>query len=131
MNDTREIIRKLYAAADAGDMAGVRSMLAEDITLQQADGHPYPGTWHGIDDVMAAMGEVFARLRLTGITVREIVGDGGERVVGLVDSHGTDARGNSYTMPVAEFFLVADGRVRDIRPFYWDTARLRQIATPS
>jgi hypothetical protein len=31
-------------------------------------------------------------------------------------------------MPVAECFWIDDGKVTDIRPFYWDLVKLRRIA---
>lgn len=59
--------------------------------------------------------------------MHEIVSDGPTRVIGLVDAHGTDTRGDANEMPVAEIFEVADGKVTEVRPFYWDQSRLREI----
>jgi ketosteroid isomerase-like protein len=64
----------------------------------------------------------------TGISVREIVADGPHRVIGLVDAHGTAHDGTAWTMPVAECFWIDDGKITDIRPFYWDLVELRRIA---
>jgi hypothetical protein len=84
-----------------------------------------PGTWTGTDATEAA-GRVFARFGTTGITVNEIIADGPNRVIGLVDAHGIAANGKRWTMPVAECFWVENSKVSEIRPFYWDLVALRQ-----
>jgi hypothetical protein len=48
--------------------------------------------------------------------------------LGLVDAHGTAHDGQPWTMPVAECFWIEDGKVTDIRPYYWDLVELRHIA---
>jgi ketosteroid isomerase-like protein len=127
-NDNRAIIQRLYGAADAGDTATIESLIDDNCTLMQADGHPVPGTWHGRDSMMQAMARVFAVLHNSGVTVHEIVADGPTRVVGLVDARGTDTNGEPYAMPIAECFRVENGKVTEIRPFYWDLVRLRRLA---
>jgi ketosteroid isomerase-like protein len=100
--------------------------MADDYLLTQAEGHPVPGRWRG-QDATAAAARVFEVCGTTGITIREIIADGPNRVIGLVDAHGTAANGRSWTMPVAECFWIVDGKVTEIRPFYWDLVKLREI----
>ena len=123
----RTVIQRLYAAATAGDSAAIESLIDDSCVLTQSPGHPVPGTWTGREAMLQGMAQVFGVLRNTGITVHEIVADGPTRVIGLVDAHGTDTSGDAYEMPVAEIFEVADGKVTEIRPFYWDQIRLREI----
>ena len=121
----KQLIREVYAVGDSGDLSRLESLMADDYVLTQADGHPVPGTWKGTDATEAA-GRVFARCGTTGITVNEIIADGPNRVIGLVDAHGIDPNGQRWTMPVAEFFWVENGKVSEIHPFYWDLVALRQ-----
>ena len=123
----REIVRNVYEIGDRGAMAELGQYMADDYTLTQAPGHPVPGHWTG-PDADAAAARVFQTLGTTGITIREIVADGPHRVVGLVDAHGTAHDGTPWTMSVAEWFWIDDGKVTDIRPFYWDLVELRRIA---
>ena len=123
----REIVRKVYQIADRGDMAEHGQYTSDGYGLTQAPGHPVPGHWTG-PDADAAIARVFQTLGNTGITVREIVADGPHRVIGLVDAHGTAQNGEPWTMPVAECFWIEDGKVTDIRPYYWDLVELRRIA---
>jgi ketosteroid isomerase-like protein len=123
----RDLIREVYAAADASDFVKLPSLMADDYTLTQAEGHPVPGTWQGHEATDAAA-RVYAACGTTGVTVHEIVANGPNRVIGLVEAHGTDVHGQPWTMPIAECFWIEHGKVTEIRPFYWDIARLRQIA---
>jgi ketosteroid isomerase-like protein len=123
----RDLIREVYAAADASDFVRLPSLMADGYTLTQADGHPVPGTWHG-EEATAAATRVYAACGTTGVTVHEIIADGPNRVIGLVEAHGTDVHGRPWRMPIAECFWIENGKVTEIRPFYWDIARLRQIA---
>ena len=130
----REIVRTVYEIAGRGAgtdhdryMAEHRRYVSDAYSLTQAPGHPVPGHWTG-PDADAAIARVFAACGNTGITVREIVADGSHRVIGLVDAHGTAHDGTPWTMPVAECFWIEDGKVTDIRPFYWDLVELRRIA---
>jgi uncharacterized protein len=125
--ENKDLVREIYAIGDSGDLDKLKPLMDDNYVLTQADGHPVPGTWRG-KDADAAEARVFAACGTPGITVREIVADGPNRVIGLVDAHGTDVHGQPWTMPVAECFWVENGKVTDIRPFYWDLVRLRQIA---
>lgn len=49
------------------------------------------------------------------VTVREIVRDGPHRLIGLVDAHGVNPAGESWTMPVTELFWA------------WQAARYQHI----
>jgi ketosteroid isomerase-like protein len=125
----RDVIRRLYAAVQSGDGPAIAELIADDCVLSQSGGHPVPGTWNGREQMMQGMSQVFAAIHNTGVTVHEIVADGPSRVIGLVDALGRDARGETYEMPVAECFKLRDGKVIEIRPFYWDQLRLHAIAS--
>jgi ketosteroid isomerase-like protein len=121
----RDLIREVYAIGDSGDLSRLQSVMADDYVLTQADGHPVPGTWKG-ESATEAAARVFARCGTTGITVHEIIADGPNRVIALVDAHGIGPNGQPWTMPVAECFWVENGKVTEIRPFYWDLVTLRK-----
>ncbi|MFK0154769.1 nuclear transport factor 2 family protein [Streptomyces sp. NPDC090493] len=123
----REIVRKVYEVADSGALEELGRYLSDDYTLTRAAGGPVPGQWKGAE-AGAALGQLFAMAGHGSVIVREIVADGPHRVVGLVDVHGVNPAGESWTMPVAELFWVEDGKVTDIRPYYWDLVEFRRIA---
>jgi ketosteroid isomerase-like protein len=123
----RDLIRRVYEIGDSGDLARLAELMSDDYTLTQAPGHPIHGRWSG-QAATEAGGRVFKACGITGITVHEIIADGPNRVIGLVEAHGTDTEGQAWTMPVAECFWIENDKVTDIRPFYWDLVELRRIA---
>ncbi|GAA1236384.1 nuclear transport factor 2 family protein [Pseudonocardia alaniniphila] len=123
----RELIRQVYALAAAGDLEAVAPFHSDDYRLSQSPSHPVPGSWTGAAATDAGI-EIFRACGTSGVTVLEIVADGPHRVVAIVDAHGTaPVSGERWTMLVSEHFWIEDGRITEIRPFYWDPAGLRRI----
>ncbi|AXG76404.1 nuclear transport factor 2 family protein [Streptomyces paludis] len=123
----REAVRRLYDGVIAGDLSALGPLHSPDYRVTQAPGHPVPGTRIGPEAGVAG-GRTFAALGIEGLTVQEIVADGPHRVIGLVELYGTDSEGAPWTMPVAECFLLEDGLITEIRPYYWDMVEVRRIA---
>jgi len=123
----RRIVRRIYELGAAGDLAGVAELCTPEYRLTQSPAHPVPGSWTG-RAADAAAGRVFQAVGVDGIDVEEIVADGPHRVIALVQSRGVDGRGRPWRMPVAECFWIEEGKVSDIRPFYWDLDLLREVA---
>lgn len=123
----RAIVSELYERVNSGDLAGISSFRDRDYRMVQAPGHPVGGTWIG-DGASAAGGRIFATLGIKSLTVHEIVADGPNRVIGLINLHGVEANGNPWTMPVAECWLVENGVITEVRPFYWDLVEVCRIA---
>jgi ketosteroid isomerase-like protein len=135
--EDRAPVATIYAAAQTADLDAIASVLADDIVLYEPAHHPAvlanpsaePGVWRGHAAVMNGVAQVFGALRLTGVDLHRIMADGSGSVVGLLDLKGTDIHGRPYTMPMAEVFQVADGKVTEIRAFYWDIARLGELVS--
>jgi len=133
-------VQTIYDAAETADLAAIESVLAHDVVLHEPVHHPAvlnetdesdePGVWRGRDQAMVGIGKVFAALRLSGVELEGIVADGSGTVVGLLEVKGTDIDGNPYSMPMTEVFRVADGKVSEIRAFYFDIALLGAHVRP-
>jgi hypothetical protein len=117
-NQNRELIRQAYELANAGELGQIASFYAEDYRLTQSPGHPVPGSWVGREATEAGI-RVFNVCGTNRVTIREIIADGPHRVIGIVDAHGTTPGGRDWAMPVSEHFWIEDGKITDIRPFYW------------
>jgi ketosteroid isomerase-like protein len=139
--EDRGPVQTVYDAAETADLAAIESVLADDVVLYEPVHHPavlmdteqsgQPGVWRGRDEAMVGIGKVFGALRLTGVDLEGIVADGSGTVVGLLEVKGTDTGGNPYTMPMAEVFKVSDGKVTEIRAFYFDIAELGSNVIPA
>lgn len=129
----REVVQSIYDAADTGDVGAIEKVLHDEVVLLEPAHHPAvltdaehrdpPGVWRGRDQVIVGVTKVFTALRLTGVDLHALVADG-DRVVGILTVHGHDHRGEPYTMPLAETFKLADGKVIEIAAYYFDVTQL-------
>jgi ketosteroid isomerase-like protein len=119
--ETRRVVSACYAAASANDAAAIIELMDPDVVLHEAASMPNAGVHRGVDQVMQALGPVFALFDLSRLTIEKIVVDG-EYGIGLVDLPFRDRAGESC--PVSEVWRVRNSRVVEIRPFYWDTAAI-------
>lgn len=122
--DNRAIVEAFLAAARTGDEATLAALLAPDAVVVEAASLPYGGTHHGLEGFRALVRRVFLSWRDTRVEVGRVLADG-DHVVVLATLHATPkAGGEPFGMPIAEIWRLEEGRVKEIRPFYFDTARL-------
>jgi uncharacterized protein len=117
---TRGIISAAYKAAQASDMATIIEILHPDVVLQEAASLPNGGVHRGLQNVLQALAYVFETFDMAQLTLDNIIVDG-ELAVGLVN---LVFRAREGGCAVAEVWRVRDGRIVEIRPFYWDTAAI-------
>jgi uncharacterized protein len=123
--DTRRVVSACYAAARANDAAAILELMDPDVVLREPASLPNAGVHRGVDQVMQALVPVFALFDLSRLTIEKIVVDG-EYGIGLVDLPFRDRAGQSCE--VSEVYRVRNGRVVEIRPFYWDTAAIAAMS---
>jgi len=114
-------------AFSRGDTQAMEALLAPDFLLRQADGLPYGGDYRGVEGwqrMLTRFAETWSSLVPTLVTV---LGDGPQFAV-LVDVTVTArATGRTLTTSVLEFWTMRDGKLAEIRPFYWDTAAVTAL----
>ncbi len=96
------VLEGMYAAEAeyfaTGDFEPLRPYFAADFVLHQAEGLPFGGVWRGHDGLrrfFAEMSRTWAVFEL-----REL------------------------EFPILQTITVADSRITEVRPFYWDTAAI-------
>ncbi|WP_249402233.1 nuclear transport factor 2 family protein [Streptomyces sp. YIM 121038] len=102
---------------------------APDVVLHQADGLPYGGTWRGhegLERFFLAMADTWDRF---DIVRQEFLADGGTGTRRTVCVHSdiharARATGRALAFPILQAITVEEGRIREVRPFYWDTAAI-------
>ena len=106
-----ELVRRLYEARDRGDLAAVRSMLADTVVWREPDvGGEHTGDLHGPDAVLAM---IRGAGELTGGTFRLIprqVVANGEHAVALIDWSAT-RDGESLEGKEVAVYRVRGGKV--------------------
>ncbi|MFD9033441.1 nuclear transport factor 2 family protein [Streptomyces sp. NPDC059567] len=94
---------------------------APDVVLYQADALPYGGTWHGhegMEGFFLAMSQVWESFDMAE---QEYLATGGIAVVLTQVRARARATGRELTFPILQTITVNDGRISEVRPFYWDT----------
>ncbi|MGW0518151.1 nuclear transport factor 2 family protein [Crossiella sp. NPDC003009] len=134
MTDAALILDRFYAAelaylAGESGFEPVAEFLDPDIVLYQAEGLPYGGQWRGPEGLarfMAVMARTWASFE---ILAQERLADG-DRVVVLsqVRARGR-ATGAELEFPILQFIRLREGRLAEVRPFYWDTAAVAAACT--
>jgi ketosteroid isomerase-like protein len=116
-----ELVRRGYTAFNAGDMATLSDLFAEDAVWHVAGSGVLSGTKQGRDAILAYFGELGARTQgHFQANVEDIVG-GENHTVAIQQTHG-EANGKTLDMPTVITFVVRDGQIAEGREFFEDTA---------
>lgn len=126
MRSAYQIIADHYAASDRGDIAAMMADVAPDVQWTEMAGFPCAGTHVGpaqvVEKVFKVLGTEWEGYRFT----LETLIDGGDRVVGVGDYHGTYRQtGKAMHARVVHVWQVEEGLVRRFEQFT-DTLRVAE-----
>ena len=123
-----ELVRRGYTAFNAGDMATLSDLFAEDAVWHVAGSGVLSGTKQGRDAILAYFGELGARTQgHFQANVEDIVG-GENHTVAIQQTHG-ETNGKTLDMPTVITFVVRDGKIAEGREFFEDTAKADEFWT--
>ena len=117
-----ELVRRGYTAFNAGDMAGLSGMFAEDAVWYVAGSGALSGVKQGRDEILAYFGELAARTQGSFQAKLEDVVGGENHTVAIQQTQG---KNNTKTLDMATVitFVVRDGKITEGREFFEDTAK--------
>jgi ketosteroid isomerase-like protein len=119
-----ELVRRAYAAFNAGDADALVEVFAADIVHAVPGSSAIAGSHKGTQDVLTMYGRL---AELSGGSVRveleDLLSDGENRVVAI---HRTTAERDGQTMSEREVLLITivDGKVAEIQDFFTDIKRI-------
>jgi ketosteroid isomerase-like protein len=116
-------MRALYAEAAAGNRAAVDAMLSDDLVITEADTLPYAGIYRG----RGALGALSAIVHdyYGGMTLDiHAMTTGGDWVVTLLDILPAN---RPDRISLAEATRFRDGKIVEIKPYYFDTDQVRRL----
>lgn len=117
-----ELVRRGYEAFNAGDMATLSEIFAEDAVWYAAGGGVLSGMKQGRDAVLAYFGELGSRSQGTfQADVQDIVG-GEKHTVAIQQTH-SESNGKALDMGTVIAFVVRDGQIAEGREYSEDTAK--------
>lgn len=102
-----------------------------EVVLHQAEGLPYGGIWRGhegLERFFVAMSRVWESFEMVEQTflARE------SPLVVLTDVHAQSrATGRELDFPILQTIMIENGRISQVRPFYWDTAMIARACSSS
>lgn len=139
MTDPLTVLTGMYAAeaeylAAGGPGEASFAVLAPyfspDVVLHQADALPYGGTWRGHEGMerffraMSGVWESFVMEEQEFLATGET---GGPLVVLTQVRARARATGRELAFPILQTITVTDGRIAEVRPFYWDTGAVADL----
>lgn len=117
-----EVVRRGYEAFNAGDMATLADLFAEDAVWYAAGSGVLSGMKQGRDEILAYFGELGSRSQGSfQAEVQDIVG-GENHTVGIQRSHAKN-NGKTLDSATAIAFVLRDGKVAEGREYFDDTAK--------
>ncbi len=109
--ESRAVVERAIAALNRGDFETYVSLFAPDFTFHMPGTTPVSGTTRGIEQFMAVVGKVAARLsRMITLEVTNLIA-GGEWVVTESKGTATTLGGAPYNNTYCHLFKVRDGRI--------------------
>lgn len=134
--DTENLLRGMYAAEreylaaggpGTANFAILAPFFSPDVVLYQARALPYGGVWrghHGMERFFLAMSRTWAEFEM----VEQEFLSTTETAVVLTRIHArARATGRELSFPILQTLRLADGRIAEVRPFYWDTAAIAAV----
>jgi ketosteroid isomerase-like protein len=128
-----EIVKKAYAVAqgEPGGGDGWETFFADttdETEFHEAEVLPYGGLYRGTKQLVRAAGIVFGTWKDFSYQIRGFTVGGNTVIVDLMVSAVGLKSGKSFSMPLLELWRMKNGKVTEIRPFYYDTARVAACA---
>jgi len=108
----------------AGNPDGFFAAVTEETEFHEAPSLPYGGVYRGVEGVKrGVMKLMFGAWEDFTFQILQY-GAGGDLVYVHVMISGVGRKtGKSFSMPIVEMWRLKDGKVTEVRPFYFDTAR--------
>ncbi|MCA6092997.1 nuclear transport factor 2 family protein [Streptomyces sp. SCA3-4] len=95
-----------------------------DVVLHQADALPYGGTWRGHAGMEQFFLAMSAAWESFDMVEQEFLATDETAVVLTRVRARARATGRELAFPILQTIRVQDGRITEVRPFYWDTAAI-------
>lgn len=131
--ETETLLRGMYAAERDYLAAGgpgkasfdiLAPFFSPDVVLHQARALPYGGVWRGhrgMDRFFSAMSRTWSEFDMVG---QQFLCTTETAVVLTRVNARARSTGRDLSFPILQTLRVADGRIAEVRPFYWDTAAI-------
>ena len=123
------VIEGFIAAAMRGNRDEVAALCHPEFKLEQSEGLPYGGTYHGPDGFWKLLEVMFSTWSNPRIEALHMIGAPESSMFAIVmGMQGTaKASGKSFATTLCELWTVKDAKVLSIKPYYWDTKLMADL----
>jgi len=119
---TRSVVQQFYDYSLRADLEGVAKILHPDIVNYEAASLPYGGTHTGRAEVLELLAQLYSMIDLDTVVVGDVLVNS-ERAAAFLEVPFGDSASNQR-VSVIETFVIRDGLIAEIKPYYFDTAAL-------
>jgi uncharacterized protein len=119
---TRSVVQRFYDCSLRADLDGVAKILHPDIVTYEPPSLPYGGAHTGRDGVLQLLAQLYSMIDLDAIVVGDILVNS-ERAAAFLEITFGDSASN-HKVSVVETFVIREGLIGEIKPYYFDTAAL-------
>jgi len=120
----KEIVLAFLDASERNDREAMKELLHPQVRIIEADSLPYGGVFEGAEGFIDLIRRVFSTWRDTRLSVQQVLADGDHVVILAQMSGRGQAADKAFSMPIAEVWLLEDRKIKEVRPFYFDTKLL-------
>ncbi|WP_209240014.1 nuclear transport factor 2 family protein [Streptomyces oryzae] len=104
---------------------------APDVVLHQAAGLPYGGDWRGHAGMERFFQEMSRVWEAFDIVQQQFLATGETSVILSRIRARSRATGREIAFPILQTMAITEGRITEVHPFYWDTATIAAVCTPT
>jgi ketosteroid isomerase-like protein len=122
----KEIVQAMFDAMAAGDFDTMKSYLHPEVVVNEADCLPYAGIYQGPDAYIQLVHTVVGTWDDLGLSV-DAMAEAGDMVIVVSEFSGKNKAGVAFNMPMTEIFHFTDGKISEVRPYYFDTHKLAEL----
>jgi ketosteroid isomerase-like protein len=116
-----QLVDDLYAATGVGDFDSAEQLLTDDFFITEADTLPFAGVYEGRTALRDLYAKVMGMMDVSGLN-RVQTTSGGDYAVTILSFEFVDP--NLAPAHLCELFRFRDGKVCEIRPYYFDPAAI-------
>jgi SnoaL-like domain len=114
-----QLVDDLYAATGVGDFDKAEELLTDDFFITEAETLPFAGVYRGRTALRELYTKVMGMMDVSGLNRVETT-SGGDYAVTILSFEFADP--NLAPAHLCEMFLFRDGKVCEIKPYYFDPA---------
>jgi ketosteroid isomerase-like protein len=125
MSEAVQVVRRLFDAVMAGDLAGVMACIDDDVVVIEPESLAFGGVHRGAaafrDNVLGA---ILGKMQLK-VEAIELIGAGSKVAASMQLTYTSHRSGNSLKMPYVELYAItAAGKIASIDVYPKDTQSL-------